>query len=154
MKQFMIILALLLLKAPGTMAQTCEQREEKIKNSLNSFSAALLYNTYGLIGSIADGFGQDVYNSETAINLLDAQKKLMDNLVNVLDDLSKNNFLPEKDSIYASSASTILKGLKKQAELMQDYCNNKRQQKLNAYEEQRKKNWSAINSLMGVKQGD
>ena len=75
----------------------------------------------------------------------------MDNLVRVLDELNKTH-LPEKDSIYINSASNILRGLKKQSELMQDYCNNKRQQKLNAYEEQRKKNWSDISKLMGVKE--
>ena len=150
MKKFMIVL-LMLVMTTSIGAQTCEQREENLKSSLASFSAAVLYNTYGLIGSISDGFGQDVYNDETAINLLDAQNKLMDNLVRVLDELNKTH-LPEKDSIYINSASNILRGLKKQSELMQDYCNNKRQQKLNAYEEQRKKNWSDISKLMGVKE--
>ena len=146
-----MIVLLMLVMTTSIGAQTCEQREEKLKSSLASFSAAVLYNTYGLIGSISDGFGQDVYNDETAINLLDAQNKLMDNLVRVLDELNKTH-LPEKDSIYINSASNILRGLKKQSELMQDYCNNKRQQKLNAYEEQRKKNWSDISKLMGVKE--
>ena len=146
-----MIVLLMLVMTTSIGAQTCEQREENLKSSLASFSAAVLYNTYGLIGSISDGFGQDVYNDETAINLLDAQNKLMDNLVRVLDELNKTH-LPEKDSIYINSASNILRGLKKQSELMQDYCNNKRQQKLNAYEEQRKKNWSDISKLMGVKE--
>jgi hypothetical protein len=55
-----------------------------------------------------------------------------------------------KDQEYAVSIITILKGLKKQAQLLEDYTDNKSRQKQEAYDAQRKQNWSAISKLMGI----
>lgn len=150
MKKLLIGFCLLVASFNG-FTQTCEEREGKLLEAVGSFSAGLLYNTYGVIGSIADGYARDVYNLQTVNDLLDAQKRLTDNLVKVLDDLKSGNFLKDKpDQDYAVSAVDILKGLKKQAQWFQDYAKTSNKQKQADYEEQRKKNWKDISKLMGI----
>lgn len=147
----MFIAFCLMISFFSGFAQTCEEREDKVLDVLGGFSAGLLYNTYGLIGSIADGYAHDAYDLQSVNELLDAQKKLADNLVKVLDDLTNGNFLKDKkDGDYADSVINILKGLKKQAQLFQDYAKNSNSQKHYDYEDQRKKNWKDISKLMGI----
>jgi len=150
MKKILISFCLLVTSFTG-FTQTCEEREGKLLEAVGSFSAGLLYNTYGVIGSIADGYAHDAYDLQTVNDLLDAQKRLTDNLVKVLDDLKSGNFLKDKsDQDYSVSAIDVLKGLKKQAQLLQDYAKTSNKQKQSDYEDQRKKNWNDISKLMGI----
>jgi hypothetical protein len=71
--------------------------------------------------------------------------------VKVLEELKNGGFLKDKkDQDFAGSVINILNGLKKQAQLLEDYADNKSRQKQDAYENQRKQNWSAISKLMGI----
>jgi hypothetical protein len=146
------ILALFLLIASiSSFSQTCEERENKLLEGFGGFSAGMLYNTYGLIGSISDGYTHEAYDPLTVSNLMDAQKKVADNLVKVLEDLLKGGYFKDgKDQDFAGSLITILKGLRNQAQLLEDYADNKNRQKQDAYENQRKQNWTAISKLMGI----
>jgi len=146
------IIALFLLTASiNSFSQTCEERESKLLSAVGGFSAGFLYNTYGLIGSISDGYTHEAYDALTVSDLMGAQKKLADNLVKVLEELKSGSFLKDKqDQDFAGSVINILKGLKKQAQLLEDYVDNKSKQKQDAYEVQRKKNWSDISKLMGI----
>jgi hypothetical protein len=148
-----IIVLFFLTATISSFSQTCEEREIKLLETIGSFSAGMLYNTYGLIGSISDGFTHDAYDAATVTDLMDAQKKVADNLVKVMEDMKNGGFLKDKkDQDFAVSVINILKGLKKQAQLLEDYTDNKSKQKQNAYEEQRKQNWSAISKLMGIEE--
>jgi len=152
MRKHIIILFCLAAFLPG-ISQTCEERETKMLEAFGGFSAGMLYNTYGLIGSISDGYAQDAYDALTVSDLMNAQKKVADNLVKVLEDLKNGGFLKaKKDQDFAGSLITVLKGLKNQAQLLEDFADNKSRQKQEAYEEQRKKNWSAISKLMGIEE--
>jgi len=152
MKKHIIVL-FLLTASISSFSQTCEERENKLLEGFGGFSAGMLYNTYGLIGSISDGFAHEAYDPLTVSNLMDAQKKVADNLVKMLEDLLKGGYFKDiKDQDFAGSLITILKGLKNQAQLLEDYSDNKSRQKQDAYEDQRKQNWSAISKLMGIEE--
>jgi hypothetical protein len=152
MRNHIIVLFLLTASVKG-FSQSCEERESKLLEAFGGFSAGMLYNTYGLIGSISDGYTHDAYDALTISDLMDAQKKLADNLVKVLEDLKSGGYLKDKkDQDFTGSVINILKGLKKQAQLLEDYADNKSRQKQEAYEEQRKQNWSAISKLMGIEE--
>jgi hypothetical protein len=134
-----------------SFSQTCEERENKMLEVFGGFSASMLYNTYGVIGSISDGYAHDAYDALTVSDLMDAQKKVADNLVKILEELKNGGFLKDtKDQDFAVSVINILKGLKKQAQLLDEYVNNKNRPKMEVYAEQRKQNWSAISKLMGI----
>jgi hypothetical protein len=150
MKKFFITLCLLAVSVSG-FSQTCEEREVKLLETVGGFSAAMLYNTYGFIGSISDGYAHDAYDALTIHDLMEAQKRVADNLVKVVEVLKNEGYLKDvKDREYAVSIINILKGLKKQAQLLEDYTDNKSRQKQEAYDAQRKQNWSAISKLMGI----
>ena len=137
----------------GGFSQTCEERENKLLEAFGGFSAGLLYNTYGLIGSISDGYAHNAYDAATISDLMDAQKKVTDNLVKMLEELKNGGYLKDKkDQDYAGSVINILKGLKKQAQLLENYADNKSRQNQEAYDVQRKQNWSAISKLMGIEE--
>lgn len=133
--------------------QHCGVKEKKLLETFGGFSAAFLYNTYGMIGGIGDAYGQKAYDAETVNDLMDAQVKLIENLVKLVGTIENDSILSEeKDQHYAKGLIEILNGLKMQARLLQDYVRKKSRQKSDEYEEQGKKNWSAISRLMGVQE--
>src|SRR5258705_13041564 len=146
-----IIILFLLIASISSFSQTCEERESKLLEAVGGFSAGMLYNTYGLIGSISDGYAHDAYDALTVSDLMEAQKKVADNFVKVVEELKNGGYLKDiKDQDFAASIINILKGLKKQAQLLVDYADNKSRQRQEAYDAQRKQNWSAISKLMGI----
>ena len=130
MKKIFAFTSLLIL-CTNSFSQTCEQKKEKLFGVTEAFSAGFLYNTYGLIGSIADGHTADAYDPQTTVDLLEAQKRMCDNMIKIVDELQAGNTLDDKnDSAYISGVVTTVKGLKKQAELLLSYVKTKAKQKL------------------------
>lgn len=108
-----IIALVLLFASVSSFSQTCEERENKLLEGFGGFSTGMLYNTYGFIGSISDGYAHDAYDPLTISDLMDAQKKVADNLVKVLEELKSGGYLKDKkDQDFADSVINILKGLK------------------------------------------
>ncbi len=137
----------------SSFSQTCEERENKLLEAMGGFSAGMLYNTYGFIGSVSDGFVHDAYNATTVNDLMEIQMKLADNMVKVMQDLVKGNMLTaQSDKDYAASVIMILNGLGAQAKFVVDYTKNKSKENQDSYEAQRKKNWKDISQLMGFKE--
>ena len=152
MKKIILILLIAGLCSKA-YSQTCEEREQKLLVVMGGFSAGYLYNTYGMIGSIADGFGHAVYETETVADLIKAQEKLAENIITLLEkSVTENVFASETDKNYINSSVTILKGLKKQMSLLIVYSNNKSKKNLDALEAQRNQNWKDLSKLMGVKE--
>ena len=147
---FMTLVFLVALHLPGS-SQTCEEREKQLLSTVGSFSAGYLYNTYGVIGSVSDGFGNNVYSTETVNDLLEEQKKVLDNMIKSMGTLVEGGFIKDSSDIsYIRSSISLMKGLKKQAELMQEYAKRKTQSRLNEYDEQRRKNWKDLSKMMGI----
>ena len=120
---------------------------------MGSLSAGFLYNTYGLIGSIADGYGHDAYTAETVTDLLKAQKNLIDNMITLLEKtIGEKTFKAKSDKDYMTSSVSILKGFETQTDLFLKLVKSKSQKNIEAYDEQRNKNWKDLSKLMGVKE--
>jgi hypothetical protein len=153
MKQLLLSIVFLITLSPCFSQKTCEQREKKLLEGFGSFSAGFLYNTYGLIGSITDGYIHKAYSKDDAYDLLEAQKKLADNMTKMLNGLKTDStFQDQKNINYVTDAAKIIEGLKKQASLIQEYTRSRKQKELDAYEEQRKKNWKDVSTLMGIEE--
>ena len=134
-----------------SISQTCDEREPKLISAIGSFSAATLYNTYGLIGSISDSYAEEIYDAPKVNSLLEAQVKMIDNLIKVLESLEISKSLTiSSDREYSLKAIEVFKGLRKQEMAMQDYSSNKTERKLRAYEQQRDENWKSLSKLMGI----
>jgi hypothetical protein len=151
MKKLITAFVLLLSMHFEGYAQNCEQREKQLLSAVGGFSAGYLYNTYGMIGSVSDGFGNNVYSIETVNDLMEQQKKVLDNMVKSMGALIEGGYIRDSSDIsYIRSSVILMKGLKKQAELMQEYAKRKTQSKLNEYDEQRRKNWKDLSIMMGI----
>jgi hypothetical protein len=152
MKKIIFTISIIITSVTG-FAQNCEERESKLLEAMGSFSAAAMYNTYGVVGSIADGFSGEVYKAEMVNSLLGAQIALCNNLIKVMDSLKTTNILTaQSDKDYATDAITIFNGLKKQANLFLVYIKDKTPQKMDDYSTQRDKNWKDLCKLMGIKE--
>lgn len=152
MKKLLIPLLALCVAIPG-YSQTCEERESKLLGMMGSLTAGFLYNTYGVIGSLGDGYGHDAYNATTVTDLMNAQKKLADNMIGLLEKTITDGAFKEKaDKDYLSSTVSIIKGLRTQVELFLLIVKNKSQKNVDAYNEQRNKNWKDLSELMGIKE--
>ncbi len=152
MKKILVALCMLAISSTG-FTQTCEEREDKLLVLMGSLSAGFLYNTYGLIGSIADGYGHDAYNATTVTDLLNAQKKLADNMIGLLEQkVNDNTFKAETDKNYIASIVGIMKGLKIQIDQFLKLVKNRNQDNLDAYDAQRTKNWKDLSKLMGIEE--
>jgi hypothetical protein len=150
MKKLIMALSVLLI-AGGTFSQSCEEREDQLLGMMGGMSAGFLYNTYGLIGSIGDGYRSDAYDLATVTDLLDAQIKLAGNMIVLLEKkISGNAFKKESNKTYISSSMEVIKGLKIQAQLLLALVKNDSPKNRNAYGEQRDKNWKDISQLMGI----
>jgi hypothetical protein len=137
----------------NSFSQTCEERESKILSLVGGFSAGMLYNTYGVIGAIADGFTKDAYTQESVNSLMSAQKSMADNFIKMLEENVKQNvFIKESDKNFIVATIEIIKGLKKQAQLLIDISETNSGKKKDAYEDQRKKNWAELSKLMGIEE--
>ena len=151
MKKLLTLFSICLLLQVAK-SQTCEEREKELLSTIGSFSAGFLYNTYGVIGSISDAFVHEAYDTQTVNDLLNAQNNMLAHMATMLENLVKGKYLTDSVDIqYANSAALILKGLKKQSELLLEYVKNKSKQKSDIYEDQRSKNWKDISKLMGLK---
>lgn len=152
MKKILVGLCMMATTLTG-FTQTCEEREDELLVVMGSLSAGFLYNTYGLIGSIADGYGHDVYNASTVTDLLTAQNKLADNMIALLEEKVRENiFKAESNKNYMTNSVSIIKGLKAQIDLFLKLVKNKNQKNLDAYDEQRTKNWKDLSKLMGIEE--
>lgn len=152
MKNLLFSIGILLISV-NIYSQNCEEREGKLLEAMGSFSAAAMYNTYGAIGSIADGFGGEVYKAEMVTSLLNAQIALCGNLIKVMDSLKTGKILTaQSDQNYSTDVIAILKGLKNQASFFLDYVKDKAQQKMDDYSAQRDKNWKDLCKLMGMEE--
>lgn len=150
MKKICLLIAIITFSL-SSFSQTCEERENKMLTTIGGLSATMLYNTYGVIGAVGDGFIKDVYSSETLSDLILAQIAVADNLIKMLEDnLNEKVFVKKDDQDFINATIGILKGLKIQAQYLIDFSKTNSGNKKEAYTKQRQTNWSAISKLMGI----
>jgi hypothetical protein len=150
MKTF-ILSAIIMAASTHLYAQESTERENKLFELFNNFSTAYLFNTYGLIGSIADGFGHEVYDEKTTMELLSAQKKLASDLVVLLEKKLTDDLFDAKKKEYLLSFTQIIKEFNVQIDLFFKVVKNNTKKNLYPYYEQRKKSWKDISTLVGIK---
>ncbi len=152
MMKKIFIISCLLTASVVTFSQSCEERETKLLGSTGASLAGMLYNTYVLIGSICDGYKNNNNTVAKVNNLMNTQKKLIENLIKIMEELGNENILKaQSDKDFAATVIQLLKGLEKQAQLLLDYTTTKSKDTLDGFDEQGKQNWSAISVLMGIK---
>jgi hypothetical protein len=135
-----------------SFAQDCTVKEDKLFELINNFSSAYLFNTYGLIGSIADGHTHNAYEDNTVKDLLNAQKKLVTDLSGVVEKkLAEDSLITQSRKDYLKAFTEVLKEFNEQIDLYLKYMQNDSRKNMDAYISFRKKLWKDINQLYGIK---
>ncbi len=96
MKKIIVVITLIFFSI-NSFSQTCEEREAKMLTIIGGFSAGMMYNTYGLIGAVSDGFIKDAYTTETVTQLMTAQKGMTDNFIVLMEDNLKGNIFNQQN---------------------------------------------------------
>ncbi len=147
-----LILIALLTISINSYSQEAVDRENKLFELFNNFSTAYLFNTYGLIGSLADGYDHNTYDNATVTDLMNAQKKLASDLATVIEKkLDEELFSDDKRKKYLNSFISVLKEFSVQIDLFLKMVKNNSRKNQDAYVDQRKKSWKDISSLVGIK---
>lgn len=148
----LIIVSIVTMMAINVHSQETEKRENNLFELFNNFSTAYLFNTYALIGSIADGYDKNAYDENTVTDLLNAQKKLATDLVVLIENKLKGEvFTIERRKKYLESFIPILNEFNLQIDLFFKVLKNNSRKNVDAYVEQRKKSWKDISNLVGLK---
>lgn len=143
-------MGLLAISATG-FTQTCEEREQKLLETIGSLSALYIYNTYTTIGSICDGAVKEVYTDSFATAVLEEQKGMLDMVIGKMNGLVKNKTLKDPSDVnYVNNMIPLLTGLKKQAQAYIGYMQTKEATYKSEYSNTRKSNWKSICELMDI----
>ena len=148
--KYLLIILCLNFSSPA-LSQTCEERESKLLELNGSLSAGFMYNTYAVLGSLADGFGHEVYDKETITDLMTAQRKMVSNMVEVLEkSIAEKLFVAKDDRDFTSASIVVVKSFITQVDLFLKYVQNRSQKNLNAFQAERTNNWKQLSKLMGI----
>lgn len=151
MKKISIYL-LITFCAINSFAQDCTAKEDKLFELINNFSSAYLFNTYGLIGSIADGHAHQAYDEETVTELLNAQKKLSTDLSALIEKkMSEDSLINNDRKEFLLSFASILGKFNEQIDLYLKYMKSDSKKNMDAYVSFRKKLWKEMSGLYGIK---
>jgi hypothetical protein len=146
-----ITLAFLCLFTSATFAQT--DRENVVLEALGGFSALALYNTYIVIGAVADGYAYEVYDKEMATNLVAEQIPSVQLLIDHCDKLlAGTNLQNAPDKEYVSGIRTALYLLKDEAAALKSYIETGKEDDQKAYSDKRNSAWNKISALLGIEQ--
>ena len=144
--------SLILISHQSFSQQNCDESERNSNAIIAALSAGFLYNTYALIGSLADGYETNAFDEATLVDLLDAQKQMARNMSTLFEKQDTDPNLQELGrKEYMRSLTTIIKEFELQMNLLVKMVQNKSRKNIEAYTTQRSKSWKDISKLMGVK---
>lgn len=139
----------------GAWAQTPAARTPKETAALETMGATsglLVYQTYLVIGSVADGYGASGYTKETVVTLMDEQVASCNNIIGTFDKLLLSGFLTDPtDEKYVRDIITTMKLLVDEAKLLKIYVETPNDANLATYDATRIKAWNMITALLSIK---
>jgi hypothetical protein len=151
MRSLLLITVFLFTFGNSATAQT--DRENVVLEALGGFSALALYNTYIVVGAVADGYVSEVYTQEMATNLIAEQIPSIELLTEHCNKLLAGNVLQNaSDKEYVSGIREALKLLQTEASALKDFIASGNESDQKAYDESRNAAWAKISKLLGFEQ--
>jgi hypothetical protein len=151
MRSLFLVFVFLFTFSQSATAQT--DRENVVLEALGGFSALALYNSYIVVGAVADGFVSDVYTKEMAISLITEQISSLELLIEHCNKLLTGGVLQNaSDKEYVSGIREALKLLKAEASALKGFVESGNETDQKAYDENRNAAWSKIAKLLGLEE--
>lgn len=146
MKNIVFIL-FLLVSVFGAKAQT----NDKILEFTGSLASIAAYNTYIAIGAIADGYVNDVYDTEYTTTLMDEQISMLKEVKRMATDaINESKVLSDDDKEYVKDLNEALSYLVKEAESLKEYAITGSDESSASYNKNRNLAWDKISELLGL----
>lgn len=153
MKKIQLVLLLSAITFSIAVNAQTSERENALLECIGGVSANAIYNTYLVIGSVADQVAGKCIENATAKQLMEEQQSLLDAQNGLLQALlDKKALSSADDKLYVEDIVALNKNLKKQAGLLVTFIETGTAASGTAFDEQRKKNWKEIARLLGLKE--
>lgn len=146
MKKSWIVLVLLSLLVIDALAQ------EEALSAVGALGASYMYSSYLSIGAIADGHYYEVYDDETAVQLMEEIKSLADATTESLQELLGSDIIGADDFSFINEIITTLGLLYKEAESYQSYIQTGEERQATLYDNYRNNAWAKIVDLLGIEE--
>ncbi|MDR2140966.1 MAG: hypothetical protein LBR11_04130 [Deltaproteobacteria bacterium] len=134
------------LESPGAAG-----RESLHLNTIGTYSAGFVLQSYGYIGVLADVMSQGVYEPEMVRGML---KETITFLRNANQQLSlyqdKTLRFSQADQRFIDGINSIINDLINEAEALSAFAESRKEEDLQRFETSRKKAWSGIKKTLGV----
>jgi hypothetical protein len=151
MRSLFLVFVFLFTFSQSATAQT--DRENVVLEALGGFSALALYNTYIVVGAVADGYVSEVYTKEMANNLIAEQISSVELLTEHCNKLLTGDVLQNpSDKEYVSGIREALKLLKAEATAFKSYIESGAESDQKTYDTNRNAAWAKISKLLGIEE--
>ncbi len=164
MKKLLAVLAVLLavglaFRMPLHAQDDKEEKPAKEKpdftkatlHCVGGLSASTAYFGFCLIGVTADAFDKGTYDAKKTKMVAEEVKGFLKRTGNQLDALEKSGGLSEPDAKAVDDLEKIFGEVVDFAQKLEDYADDKSEEKGKAYQESRKKAWKHLKKLLGIK---
>lgn len=153
MRKLIILIAFITLSNSNTFAQTSTTPTKNVYTLelIGGLSAGLVYNTYIVIGSVADGHAGEVYDDKKTKEILQEQERFIHSINKMVDStISSGEIESQNDLNYLKEVSKTLRGLILQARYYRQEVEVKDGAGRKKYGEQRTANWQLISTMLGL----
>jgi hypothetical protein len=145
-KTILIAVLIIALGTAGAFAQ------DDLLTSIGALGAGHMYTSYLAIGAVADGHYFEVYDDQTAIQLMQEIKSIADASSASLQELLGNENLAIEDFNFINEMISTLGLLSKEAESFQSYVDTGEERYATVYDNYRNNAWAKITDLLGIEE--
>lgn len=127
-------------------------REAHHLNTIGTYSAGFVLQSYGYIGVLADVFSQRIYDPDEVRSMLGETITYLNNARNqLLYYQSPGVRLPKADLDFIDTVSNIINDLVSEAEALSAFTESLQEEDLQRFQAARQDAWSKIKRLLAVK---
>jgi hypothetical protein len=136
---------------PASSPPGAFERESLHMNTIGTYSAGFILQSYGYIGLLADVLSNRLYEEDQISSMLNETITFLNKAINQLDLYQNENFqFSSADKQFISGINLILKDLTAEAQALSDFAKSHDKEDLERFNESRKKAWAGIKKTLGV----
>jgi hypothetical protein len=145
-KTTFVVVLLMALGSVGAFAQ------DEFLTSIGALGAGYMYTSYLAIGAVADGHYFEVYDDETAVQLMEEIKSMANSTSGSLQELLGSDTITLDDFNFINEMIATLALLSKEAESYQNYIQTGEERYATVYDNYRNNAWAKITDLLGIEE--
>lgn len=136
--------------ASGQISTTKEERDLYL-NTIGTFSAGFVLQSYGYIGVLADALSKGVYSPDLVRSMLSDTLTYLRNIRGYLEKYQTSGLVAPSDLKFINSITVIIDQLIAEAQALSSFAQTKNADDLKKFEDARKKAWQNIEKTFFTK---